>query len=203
MSTNDQRAIARFEANQALQDIQVRFQRIDALSQTLPEQQGAEIRALLHQAWQGATAMDEVIERANDILKQANEYVEKTTQLAVDMQTQRDAAMDEINKLINDLKSMNYNSATVRELHNDWEETHNAAFWESLPYDIAYTLGEDWNYMQANDLYTLMTIDLREYDEDSEALVHDFGWTLEQVNQARADLLNVIKRLRGELPENK
>lgn len=73
--------------------------------------------------------------------------------------------------LLSDLKTIIHKMSVelleeaILQAEADYDEVL-ANFWESLPYDMANRLGEDWKFWDADNLYEALTVDLEEVDEE-------------------------------------
>lgn len=109
-----------------------------------------------------------------------------------EMTHQRDMIAEELAIVVRALDTHDQNSQHeivsrfISETYDTVMENHNAAFWESLPYDMAATLGGDWNFMDADKLYTLITLDM------NDDMPEDHGWTASQVNTFRERLRRLL-----------
>lgn len=109
---------------------------------------------------------------------------------ANEVRAQRDQIAGEMNDLIVAIENhWMTNHPLVKELHEQVAESHNAAFWESLPYDMAAVLGGQWNFMDADLLYSILTTNPEEMFEDGS----DFGFTPEQLAAFRNNLLVMMR----------
>lgn len=137
----------------------------------------------LQQAW---TANGALVE----IMQQAHNAVAAIIATANEVRAQRDQIAYEFDGLITAIEN-NWmtDHPLIRELHERIADTHNAAFWESLPYDMAAALGGQWNFMDADLLYSILITDPEEMWEDGS----DFGFTPEQLAAFRQNLLVMMR----------
>lgn len=106
------------------------------------------------------------------------------------VRAQRDQIAGELAEVIDALHNhWSTNNPLVNAVHEQVVEAHNAAFWESLPYDMAAVLGEQWSFMDADLLYSILTADPEEMWEDGS----DFGFTPEQLAAFRQNLLVMMR----------
>lgn len=106
------------------------------------------------------------------------------------VRAQRDQIAGELAEVIDALHNhWSTNNPLVNAVHEQVVEAHNAAFWESLPYDMAAVLGGQWNFMDADLLYSILTADPEEMWEDGS----DFGFTPEQLAAFRQNLLVMMR----------
>lgn len=135
---------------------------------------------------------------------QLHDYVHKqgavigTLMHATDRLTkQRDAMAEDLEKIDDALENPWQLSLPpkVEQAYERVTESHNEAFWESLPYDMADVLGDGWDFIYADKLYTGLTLDLFEYDEGvaEEVLPDEHGISLENLLMFRRELLNLVK----------
>lgn len=80
---------------------------------------------------------------------------------------------------------------------DDFQESHNQMFWESLPYDMARVLGEDWQHYDADVLYQLITVDEEEVDDEGEM----YGFTFTQLKEFRAYLREIVEQIKTGVVE--
>lgn len=115
--------------------------------------------------------------------------IEMNTALA----DQHDGVVQELSDLDNGLEAIKRNHfpahPKLNGLYDGMAESHNAAFWESLPYDFAEMLGEPWQNWDASSLYTALTIDIDEVDESLD------GYTPTELQAFRGQLLTMIRQL--------
>lgn len=106
------------------------------------------------------------------------------------------------NEILGELDSMTHalvnvysgSHPLVRQFAETIMEDHREAFWESLPYDFANMLGEEWSHMDADALYAALTIDLDEKEEGR----GDYGYTREELVIFRKKVLASIRQLHGK-----
>lgn len=125
-----------------------------------------------------------------EIMQQAHHAVAAIIATAEEVRKQRDQIAGEFNELIVAIEN-NWmtDHPLIRALHERVTEAHNAAFWESLPYDMAAVLGGQWSFMDAELLYSILTADPEEMFEDGS----DFGFTPEQLAAFRQNLLVMMR----------
>src|SRR5690606_33997969 len=102
------------------------------------------------------------------------------------------AALDELDTLEQGLGNIWMSQhPKLQRLYAEVMETHNAAFWESLPYDMAEVLGDNWQQWDADTLYAAVTADIDEVDEDGDY----YGFTRDQLIAFRKNLHTQILKL--------
>lgn len=116
-----------------------------------------------------------------DVLRTASAVVQV-------LKEQRDSTARELDALTSDLRDGNFwDHPLLVNIYDRVMETHNAAFWESLPYDLANVLGDDWQAWDAGVLYEALTTDDDLFDDYEPGEVAAF----------RADLLTLVHKLQG------
>lgn len=151
----------------------------------LPDDHPRKAEALnaLEQAWASNGALVE-------IMQQAHHAVAAIIATAEEVRSQRDQIAGEFNELIVAIENhWATDHPLVNAIHAQVAEAHNAAFWESLPYDMAAVLGGQWDFMDADLLYSILTADPEEMFEDGS----DFGFTPEQLAAFRQNLLVMMR----------
>lgn len=137
----------------------------------------------LQQAW---TANGALVE----LMQQAHHAVAAILVTAEEVRRQRDQIAGELGELIDAVRDhWQTNHPLVAPLHEAIADAHNAAFWESLPYDMAAVLGGEWDFIQADLLYSILTVDPEEMWEDGS----DFGFTPAQLAAFRQNLLVMLR----------
>jgi hypothetical protein len=144
-------------------------------------------------AWENAQIMAVQWTETQDLLMRSVALVQGQQIALEEITTQRAAAIGELQTLVLALKNRDINHPTIMnfysQLYDEVMDEHNAAFWESLPYDIAEVMGEGWQHMEADLLYDLIS----NPDLDEEGIADDYGTTPEKVRAARAKLLTVVR----------
>jgi hypothetical protein len=165
----------------AMQQLQQQFDRAYRQLSLLPEEQARTAQAALLASWDIVGAMLGEWQSALCLVKQ-----------------QRDQALTELNGLVQALEIADYRhplvSEVIREMYSHAMEEHNGNFWESLPYDVAQTMGKGWTHSDAEALVELI-IDHDDWDEEEWAEEH--GWALEDVQKARATIHKAVRKLDG------
>lgn len=145
---------------------------------------------LLNAAWGRVT---QIVEFAN----RQTALIQALTRAAAEFRAQREAALAKHDALVQDLSNpwlSALRNPVIAELLETVTESHNAAFWESLPYDMADTLGEGWQFWDADHLFSAITADLEEVDDEGAY----YGFTHDELVAFRAALLTAIRKLMGE-----
>lgn len=170
---------------------------LEALSEIMPvDYDGDEINGLYNIANQlQSTALE------------AAKMAKFATSLALKTREQR----DELAVKLKDIHSAMENPwmtkhPAVNRLYHELVETHNAAFWESLPYDIAATLG--WDHWEGDDIYRALTYDpyAEEFDPDApideinEVMMANDGYTFTELQQFRAGVRQLLHQLMHRSP---
>jgi hypothetical protein len=143
----------------------------------------------------GSHDMSRQIYQRDELLEQASKLICGLEASALEMQKQRDAVLDEMSEIINRLKSGQFfnGGQLEREVYNAAMETHNSAFWESLPYDLAETLGEGWSFVEARFLFDLI-------NDDPEEAAASVDLETEDVIAFREVLLEMVEKLMQSSP---
>jgi len=185
MSVDDVRAIIKVET--AL----VNQQAIEHLEYLLKVASGDdEICHRLEEIQSGVNTLTRMLETREDVLVEADKVLTQMSAALTEMQTQRDAAMDELHTLIHQLINGNFwENDTTMEVYEAATEQHNEAFWSSLPYDMAAMLGGKWDFMDADLLYGVITAE----SEEEFADIH--GLSTDAVKTFREQLLQLIREL--------
>jgi hypothetical protein len=162
--------------------------------QGLPDEQKVAAQELLIAGWNSVMQLNDALSLMVNKLMQAGALVDAAAESNKMLLAQRDHIADELGKLATAIEKRDTKHPIIKELmysmYQDAMETHNEAFWESLPYDMATIMGNGWQHYDAQKLYDVLMTDF-EYEGDPE----DFGWTQSQVNQFRADLLKLIREM--------
>ncbi len=183
MSVDDQRALVRIDRERLMEALR---QQMDTAWQAvlcLPEDHPRREAALnaIQEAWYTNIALAELIEQAEGIMSAAHAALEET-------RGQRDQIAGELQELVEAIQNFwGTDHPLLEGLYDDVMETHNQAFWESLPYDMAAALGGDWDFIDADMLYTLLTVDPEEVDEAG------YGFTPEHLAEFRQNLLTALR----------
>lgn len=160
---------------------------------SLPEALQADAQNALRVAWENAQIMNDQWAETQELMNRSLALVQGHQLALTEASKQRDTALTELKGLVEAIQRRDINHPTLMnfysQLYEDVMEQHNAAFWESLPYDIADVMGGDWDFMDADVLYNLISTE----GMDDEGIAEDFGTTPEKVRDARAKLLAVIR----------
>lgn len=149
------------------------------LLESLPEEQARTAQVALLAAWDIAGAMNS-----------------QWTELAAGIVQQRDQVIAELGGIVTALQNADYHNPLVSKaiggVYEEVMEQHNGAFWESLPYDVAQTMGKGWSHNEAQALVDLI---IDHDDIDDEDFAEEHGWTVEGLQKARAAILKAVRKL--------
>lgn len=148
-------------------------------------------------------------------MKHVTAAAQALMRVALDFQQQRDQIAASHENMKTDLQTLNLSNPFVEHIYaiiyeSSYEqacddvyenvmEEHNEAFWESLPYDMAHMMSKDssrWGHMDADTLYTLITIDPKAVPDDRD----EYGFTYLEMIQFRQNLLAMVKKIQ-QTPE--
>lgn len=185
MSADDVRAITRIDRERYMEDLRGKLDTAWQAVLCLPEDHPRRDVALdaIQGMWETNIALAELIQDAERMLGAAHSAMTVATE-------QRDAIAGEMEALVGAIK--NYwgsDHPLVEGLYDEIMEAHNAAFWESLPYDMAAVLGDNWSHMDADALYYALTADIDEVGEEWN------GYSRDQLLAFRGALLHMIRAL--------
>jgi hypothetical protein len=163
------------------------------LAEGLSDEQKAQTQHALTVAWENAQIMAAQWAETQELMSRSLALVQGHEVALAETSRQRDQAMSELTSLVTALKNRDINHPTIMnfysQLYEEVMDEHNAAFWESLPYDVAEVMGGEWDFMDADALYNLISTP----DMDDEGIAADYGTTPEKVREARAKLLAVVR----------
>lgn len=191
MTTTD-KAIKKVSKTEAMERISAAISTLSGMSGGLPE-----ITGPLNEILKMSRLQYKMLEYREGLLKEAERLIDTTVAANDELTKQRDAIAMEMQQLIDDLKGGDFFSDALRtpgeigvkgEIYNAAVEQHNAAFWESLPYDMADALGETWLHMDAHALYLLLT-------DDEEIVAEGYDLTPDEVLTFRKKLLDMVREL--------
>lgn len=185
MSTDDQRAIIHLDRERYMASIQTDLNIAWQAALSLPEDDPRREQALvaIQNTWETNNALASLFQDAESTLAAA-------FAAATELRGQRDQAVTELGDLVTALENVwQSNDPRVQRAYNEIIEAHDAAFWQSLPYDMADSLGGQWNFMDADLLHYILTTDIDEIAEDGS----DNGFTPDQIAAFRANLLTFLK----------
>lgn len=200
MTTTDKPVTKKVSKAEALEEIIVAVHKLERMSGGLPE-----ITGPLHTIYDMTRLMYKMLEYRDHLLAEAERLIDTTIVANTELTKQRDAIAHEMQRLIDDLKAGDFFSDALKtpgeigvkgEIYNAAVEEHNAAFWESLPYDMMAMLrgenkeGGDWQHWNANTLYSLIT-------GDSFEVAEGMGIEEEQVLTFRKKLLDMVREVAG------
>lgn len=164
---------------------------VNDVYETLPVEAQAQQQAALQQLWQGIELLAAKSTNDEKALQTASAIILAQQTAVNEMTAQRDLIADDLARLVKAMRHMDLNNPEVQwfwgKVYENAMENHNAAFWESLPYDMANVLGDDWNHMTADKLYMLITEDEEESEYDPE-----------QLRAWRAKLLALVQEFKDE-----
>lgn len=185
MSTDDQRAIIRIDRERYMTALRDQLDAAWKAALSLPADHPRREPALqaIQEAWYTNQALCELIQSAESALSAAHNAM-------TELRQQRDQVAGELSDIVEAAQNVWMTEhPVIAPLYDKLMEAHNAAFWESLPYDMASMLGGDWNSTDADLLYNALTADEEEVDEDG----FNFGFTHDQLVAFRADLRKFLK----------
>lgn len=170
----------------------------------LPEAQRIEAQNDLMVAWDTSTMMSGEWAETQELLLHSVKLIEMQQSAIDELVKQRDGALNELSDVLNALEKADDNHPLVQKLvqglypkiYESAMDDHNGAFWESLPYDMAETMGGKWTFMDADTLYQLIG------DPDLDVNLEDNGWTEEQVKWARDTMLKVVLKMKEFQDQN-
>lgn len=157
----------------------------------LPDEQRIPAQKALQAVWRKNLAIADLVQQAEHHLAEADATFAGMNQAIRQLADQRNQILGELDSITQALISV-YGAShpLVDQFANAIMEDHNAAFWESLPYDFAQMLGENWSHMDADDLYAALTVNLEEKDEGS----GDYGYTRDELVAFRTVLLDLVRQ---------
>jgi hypothetical protein len=170
-----------------------------AMLDLLPEAARPAAQTALMAAWDTATAMSGQWAETQELLLRSVALVEMQQVAIEELVKQRDGALNELSDLLNALEKADDDHPLVKTLaqglypriYEQAMDDHNGAFWESLPYDIASTMGGQWTFMDAETLNQLIS------DPELDENLDGEGWTPEQVQWARETMLKVVHKMKA------
>jgi hypothetical protein len=139
---------------------------------------------------QAKSLSDEGFKR-DDLLQCLADMAKMATVGQETMQRQRDAVLDEMSEILNRLDAGDFFSKDFelgRKVYGQAMETHNEAFWESLPYDMAERFGKPWTSEMADLLVSLLI-------EDEDTMADDRDMDVEDIIAFRSVLFDIVKKL--------
>lgn len=192
MTTTD-KAIQKVGKSEAMERIVAAISTLSGMSGGLPE-----IVAPLNEIHKMSRAMYRMMEYQLHLLQEAEAVIDATQATNTELSKQRDAIATEMQQLIDDLKAGDFwnddKSGVKGDIYDAAMEQHNAAFWESLPYDMMANLrgddkeGGDWQHWNASTLYDLIT-------GNSFEVADGLGVDEETVLAFRQVLLEMVKKV--------
>jgi hypothetical protein len=117
------------------------------------------VQAQLQIVFEQAKALSQEGFLRDDLLQEFERMTKVATIGQAEMLRQRDAVLDEMSEIINRLEAGDFFSDQFKlggKVYEIAVEQHNAAFWESLPYDMATAMGGKWTHMHADLLHDLI-----------------------------------------------
>jgi hypothetical protein len=112
----------------------------------------------------------------DDLLQEFERMTKVATIGQAEMLRQRDAVLDEMSEVINRLTNGDFFSKDFKlggEVYEAAVDQHNAAFWESLPYDMAASMGGRWQERHADLLYSLLMGEVEEVADNNNLEIED------------------------------
>lgn len=192
MTTTDKAITKKVSKTEAMERISAAVSALAHMSGGLPEIVGP-----LNDIHKMSRTVMKMLEYRDHLLTEAERLIDTTVAANTELTQQRDAIAIEMQQLIDDLKAGDFFSDALRtpgeigvkgEIYSAAVDQHNAAFWESLPYDMADTLGESWMHMDAHALYSLIT-------DDEEIVAEGYDLTPDEVLNFRKRLLDMVREL--------
>lgn|GEM_PF-6988875 len=178
---------ARREQHMAIIETNIRTAMI-ALND-LPDEQRVPAQEALLAVWRKNLAIADLVQQAERYLAESDATFAATFETLRQVTDQRNQVLGELDSITQALVNVyGGDHPLVNEFRNNVIDGHNEAFWESLPYDFAQMLGENWSHMDADDLYTALTMNLKEKSEDGS----DTGYTLDELVAFRTVLLDLV-----------
>lgn len=164
----------------------------------LPEPARIQAQTTLMAAWDAATVMSGQWSETQDLLLRSVALVEMQQVAIEELVKQRDGSLNELSDLLNALEKADDDHPLIKSLsqglypriYEQAMDDHNGAFWESLPYDIAQTMGGTWTFMDAQTLNLLIS------DPELDENLDGEGWTADQVQWARETMLKVVHKMK-------
>lgn len=195
MTTTDKAITQKVNKTEAMTRIAAAVHTLERMSGNLPE-----IVEPLRDIFKMSRAMVKMIEKRDELLVEAEALINATQAANSELTKQRDAIATEMQQLIDDLKAGDFwnddKSGVKGDIYEAAMDTHNAAFWESLPYDMMENLrgedkeGGDWQHWNADTLYSLIT-------GNSFEVADGLGVDEETVLAFRQVLLEMVKKVEG------
>jgi hypothetical protein len=139
---------------------------------------------------QAKTLSKEAFER-DDLLQEFARLSKIAVMGEAEMLRQRDAVLDEMGEIYNRLTGGDFHSKDFKlgaEIYNVAIEQHNAAFWESLPYEIANAMGKPWQHWHGDLLHDLII-------GEAEEIADGNNLELEDVYAFRELLFEMVNKL--------
>lgn len=149
------------------------------------------VQEQLHIIFNRAKSLGEEGFKRDDVLQCLSDLAKTATVGQEEMQRQRDAILEEAATVIERLKSGDFFDQKFplgAEVYEAAVEEHNAAFWESLPYDMAAAMGDKWQNGHADLLHDLII-------GDEEEIADGNCLDVEDVRTFRAELFELVNKL--------
>jgi hypothetical protein len=127
----------------------------------------------------------------DDLLQEFERMTKVATLGQAEMLRQRDAVLDEMSEIINRLSNGDFFSKDFKlgaEVYEAAVDQHNAAFWESLPYDMATAMGGHWQHWHCDLLHDLII-------GEAEEIADGNNLELEDVYAFRELLFEMVNKL--------
>jgi len=180
---------------QGIEQAQQQLNAAWAFTEHLPESVRQDAQNAIMGAWNTVQMMGSQWAETQELLLRSVARVQGQSKAIDDLTKIRESVLDEMSTLLNAIQTRDINHPLIykfyRKLYGEIAEEHNAAFWESLPYDVAQVMGKEWEHYDAG----LLTDLISGGDGDEEGFAEDNGWTIEQVQHAKAKILAVVREL--------
>lgn len=187
MAIEDVRAISQIDTASAMNRINSAIDELNRLALGDPV-----VQEQLNHIFSGARDLVKVNSEQIAVMKNAEIYTQKLQAANDELLKQRDGVLEELNTLI--YHAMNgdfYESDTLQEIYDVAIQEHNVAFWESLPQDIASSIGGDWNFMDADLLYDALIA------HSAEDFAEGRNLDVAVVNEFKARILGLVRQLQA------
>lgn len=162
-------------------------EKLGAVAGHVPAEQVTALEASYHDA----EKLTNYVERARGLLIEAHGLLDGALTVAKEAMSQRDLIADDLSALVLALESLDTKNQTVRRAVDTVQEDTYVMWTETFAYDMEQALGDGWTHIDAQNLYTAVTLDLEfESPEDHDLDAH-------QLNLWRDGLLDSVRELYG------
>lgn len=162
-------------------------EKLGAVAGHVPAEQ---VTALEH-AYHDAEKLTDYVERARGLLIEAHGLLDGALTVAKEAMSQRDLIADDLGALVLALESLDTKNQTVKRAVDTVQEDAYVMWTETFAYDMAQALGDNWTHIDADNLYTAVTLDLEnDSPEDHDLDAH-------QLLLWRDRLLDSVRELYG------